>query len=129
MSKSKALILTGAGAGLFFGSSMGLAVGGTAYNAALFLTPLGAFVGWLVASKIELIKKGEDTHPEDRNGSDSGKSHAAQNEEARADAPESLIQKLFWSAITLLATLWNFHIDIIEAIGLLPAFVLSLIHI
>jgi outer membrane lipoprotein SlyB len=42
----------GATAGLFLGGTMGIAVGGTAYNAAIFLTPVGAFIGWLVSKSM-----------------------------------------------------------------------------
>lgn len=111
MNKKLTLILTGALLGGLLGSSMGLAVGGTAYNAAWFLAPLGAFIGWLISENI----------PEPDESATSAETPLA-DPPPPADTP-SLLQKFVLSALAILATLWNFHIDLLKALGLLETFV------
>jgi hypothetical protein len=33
------------------------------------------------------------------------------------------IKSVYWSVLALLATIWNFHIDVLSAVGVLPVFV------
>ena len=123
MSKSNALILTGAVIGLFLGSSMGIAVGGTAYNAALFLTPLGAFIGWLASrANIESAEERRGSSEERLDHDHSGKTESEDDLESEVKS-QSPVESSVWPALALLATLWNFQIDLLEKVGLLKTFV------
>lgn len=117
MNKSTAYILSGSALGLLVGSSMGVAVGGTAYNAAYFLAPLGAFIGWLLASRKE-IEAGRPTE-----------SGSAQPTDTIGPLPESAekptnsFAPIVHSTWVILATIWNFQIEILNTLGVLPTFV------
>lgn len=116
MKKSTAFILSGTGLGLFVGSSMGVATGGTAYNAALFLTPLGAFIGWLLASKSTTLSKDENNETQ---------ALPVQNDSVSGGTKKTRggIEMLVHSAMAIMASVWNFHIEFLRVLGLLPAFV------
>jgi hypothetical protein len=117
MKRSTAFMLSGAGLGLFVGSSMGVAAGDTAYNAAVFLTPLGAFIGWLLSFKNQaldapVLEVPENTRMEDISGeTDSKKSERS--------GPQLLVH----STMAIMASVWNFHIDLLKTLGLLSTFV------
>ncbi|WP_324752271.1 hypothetical protein [Roseovarius sp. Pro17] len=117
MKRSTGFIFAGAFLGLFTGSSMGVAVGGTAYNAAVFLTPLGAFIGWLLASKTDASSIVSENVPQSI--SDEPKT----NEIEPKAAARGGIEVVFQSGMAIFAALWNFHIDLLRLIGILPTFV------
>ncbi|UWQ99031.1 hypothetical protein K3729_16720 [Rhodobacteraceae bacterium S2214] len=111
MRRSISTIIAGALFGLFIGSSMGLAFGGSAYNAAWFFTPLGAFIGWLVhkssASEGVDLEQTRDFDALDSSAEKVGKASA----------------NIFTSLLKILASLWNFQIDLLDTLGLLQTFV------
>lgn len=116
MRRSIALIAAGAGIGLAAGSSMGLAVGGTAYNAAYVFVPLGGFIGWLMASKSDAVGT-------EGNSSENSVPEGEAPDGAKTSDLASLIHAVFNALATIMASAWNFHIDLIEHCGLLPHFV------
>ncbi|ASM71218.1 MULTISPECIES: hypothetical protein [Roseobacteraceae] len=123
MTKTSALILVGAIVGLVLGSSMGIAVGGTAYNAMYFLAPTGAFIGWLVSRDKDADGRTSDV------GTFSSNSEFGLDEDSAPKSPDNkpdeknFFMGLFWAAAALLATLWNFQIDLLERVGVLNSFV------
>lgn len=96
---------------------MGVVVGGAGYNAAVFLVPLGAFIGWLLASRSStaLDHSLAPTHVETGTLAD------------QSSETEFVFRQgagmIFHSALAILASIWNFQIDTLKALGLLPAFV------
>ena len=44
-------------------------------------------------------------------------------ENQRDPTSQSFWQRLIWAFLTLMATVWNFHIDVLHTLKLLPAFV------
>ncbi|AMY70852.1 hypothetical protein [Frigidibacter mobilis] len=123
MSQANALMVTGAVIGLVLGSSMGIAVGGTAYNAAVFLTPLGAFIGWLISRSIGGATKQAAAGVEPAT-SVQERPQEAVSENSVSDVPNrDFFERLVWSVLALLATLWNFQIDLLDKVGVLPTFV------
>ncbi|MDC0658409.1 hypothetical protein N6L27_10415 [Leisingera sp. SS27] len=111
MKRTTAFAISGAAIGFFAGSSMGIATGGDAYNAAVFLTPLGAFVGWVLALRNSAISSANE---------DTVQSKASTEDPART---QSNVPQLVEGALALLASMWNFQIDMLKAIGLLDTFV------
>jgi len=110
MNKKIQLVVGGAAIGLFLGLSTGVAMQGTAYNGAVVFAPLGAFIGWLISSISG--KKDEDPAPTD-------------NVENKIDSSPSFgdtIATVYTSILTILATIWNFHIDLLDMMKLLPVF-------
>lgn len=117
MKKSISFIVAGAVLGLLVGSSMGVAVGGSAYNATFFLVPLGGFVGWLIATRNSAA-----TDPTtERDAVPTSSVVPAQVEPA--DSGAKGFGLVVHSALAILATVWNFHIEILNALGVLPTFV------
>ncbi|MEZ5913339.1 MAG: hypothetical protein R3D84_14895 [Paracoccaceae bacterium] len=117
MKSSTAYMIAGAAIGLFTGASMGIAVGGTAYNASVIFAPLGAFIGWLLASR-------RNTSPNAYHQSDKAPLYGNdQNERETGTPPRDNIAAIVHSALAILATVWNFQIDILKVLGILPAFV------
>jgi hypothetical protein len=116
MKKSTAFVLSGAGLGLFIGSSMGVAVGGNAYNAAFFLSPIGAYIGWLLVAKNSTIGEPQIEEPQ-----------LLPEKPTPASLDKSIdwgagFEQLIHSALAIMASLWNFHIEILRIVGLLPTF-------
>jgi hypothetical protein len=117
MKKSTAYIIAGSSFGLLVGSSMGVAVGGTAFNAAFFVVPLGGFVGWLLASRNDA-----------QTGHQPEIAPAATLETINSQSRPSIksnggFASIVHSALAILATIWNFQIEILSALGILPTFV------
>lgn len=109
MSPQKATVVAGMFLGFFVGSSMGLAFGGTAYNAAWFTTPLGAFIGWILTSRTPSQTPNE---PISQNG----------NQETDATFADK-VALVFQSLLKIMASIWNFHIDLLDMLKVLPTFV------
>lgn len=123
MSRSNALILVGAVIGFFLGSSIGVATGGTAYNGAYFLVPLGAFIGWLISRN-----KTDNSAPTNvtENSKDflDGQGGLLQSPTAKENrTPPNFVHSMLLAAGIFLATLWNFHIDLLEKVGVLESFI------
>ena len=116
MKKSTAFTLAGAGLGLFFGSSMGIAAGGSAYNAAVFLTPLGGFVGWLIASRNGAVS---ERPSQDSQGS--GVDATVDSLESQPTSDRGVVS-IVHSALAIMAALLNFHIEVLRGLGLLSTF-------
>lgn len=114
MNKITQFVIAGALIGLFLGSSTGVAMQGTAYNGAVVFGPLGALIGWLIASNRS--EKIEDSPPKDES------EEQTENEANVATDIGKNAANVFSSMLAILATIWNFHIDLLEAIGLLPIF-------
>ena len=115
MSRTLAFMLSGAGLGFFIGSSMGIATGGTAFNAVWLFAPLGAFIGWLLASRNSAIgMKNEETDAQ--NDSETEK-------ETERDFSPNALQVVAKAALAILASVWNFQIDLLDYIGVLDTFV------
>ena len=109
--------------GWFVGSTMGFVTGGAGYNAAWVFGPLGAFVGWLVSSKMEqgsTAVKNNDPTEHDEHGNEQ---EAVGPSAELGDRAIKFFQDVLWSVLVLLATVWNFHIDLLEKVGFLPTFV------
>ncbi|MDA9208554.1 hypothetical protein N9O61_06710 [Octadecabacter sp.] len=111
MKQQTALIIAGALIGFLIGSSMGLAFGGTAYNAAWFFTPLGAFIGWLIPSK-QHLDKDISTVP-----------LATSDETSGGEKVGNALATIFTALLRIMASLWNFQIDVLNVLGVLPTFV------
>ena len=105
-------VIGGALIGLFLGSATGVAMLGTAYNGAVVFGPLGAFIGWLISKKNNQDVENLPLKPSSSNGNETD---VASNLGASAAS-------VFISALTILATVWNFHIDLLEMLKLLPTF-------
>lgn len=117
MKPSKALIFAGAALGFFIGSSMGVAVGGTAYNAAVFLAPLGAFIGWLLSSRNSAISE-QKTELHLQSPSETNSQHTQNDGKAQL-----IVGQLVHSTLAIMASVWNFQIAVLNSLGLLPTFV------
>lgn len=124
MSRILAFVIAGTLIGLFVGLSMGVAVGGTAYNAAVIFGPLGGFIGWLVGNRPRSFA------PDIHNALAPDESVT----EAITDKPQGLVEgkkpenalvALISSGLAITAALWNFHVDLLDAVGVLPAFIKS----
>ena len=117
MKKSTAYIVAGSTLGLIVGSSMGVASGGTAYNATFFVVPIGGFVGWLLASQNNAQT---DRAPE---STASPATKLIGPEPELSNNPSTGFASIVHSALAILATIWNFQIEILNALGVLPTFV------
>ncbi|GGO31845.1 hypothetical protein GCM10010991_18410 [Gemmobacter aquaticus] len=119
MISARSLILAGAGVGVLLGISSGVAFGGTAYNGALVFGPLGAFIGWL-------ISRSGKTESESSLGAMSGSLNSSEDTAdlaKKAQSGKSLgLGDVFRSVLILLASAWNFHIEILRLMRLLPYF-------
>src|SRR6056297_2841024 len=115
MNRTPAFVLSGAGLGFFLGSSMGIAAGGTAFNAVWLFVPLGAFIGWLLESRnLAIENNDEETSSEVQDA----------NEAALAKDPQlNAFQAVAQAALAILASVWNFQIDLLATLGVLDAFV------
>ncbi|WP_417241933.1 hypothetical protein [Celeribacter sp.] len=113
MRRPLALIIAGSGIGLFIGLSIGIAAGGTAYNGAVFLVPLGAFIGWLISTKSDQAEDLSNNSP----------SPISEQGGGGAERFGEGIGAVVSSALTIAATVWNFHIDLLQLLGLLPTFI------
>ena len=118
MSKAMGFVIGGALIGLFLGSSTGVAMMGTAYNGAIIFGPLGAFIGWLVSKRNEK-KAGE---PPLKPSPSTGNENQSENKSNVASNIGADTANVFISVLTILATVWNFHIDLLEMIKILPVF-------
>jgi hypothetical protein len=114
------LSAVGAAIGIFLGGSVGVASGGTAYNAALLFGIFGAFVGWLIGLVIDQSKEqplDQNLGRDDKNGT--GESEVPLDTGSKPTAADELLR----AAFIILATCWNFHIDILKNLSILPVFV------
>ena len=124
MNKTASYTIAGVAIGLFVGSSMGIATGGAAYNGAVFLGPLGGFVGWLISIAGKTVTKpdAEETdgkvisHPEPINYQSSG--HPSEGSSSTSPEPTNI----YIAGLAILATVWNFHIEVLKMVNLLPIF-------
>ena len=117
MKNTTAYIVAGSILGLVVGSSMGIAVGGTAYNAAFFLMPLGGFIGWLLAARNGALSTSKaEINTEQAVGS-------IEPQPEPTSQPNAGLQLILHSVLTIFATVWNFQIDVLKILGLLPTFV------
>ncbi len=101
---------------------MGVAVGGTAYNAAVIFVPLGGFIGWLIgnrppASDNQAVQRPDDVLSE----AEKGRFEAAKDD----TKPDNAFVALISSSLAITAALWNFHIDLLDTLGLFPVFARS----
>ncbi len=117
LNKSVSFVAAGTLIGVFIGSSMGIAAGGTAYNAAFFFGPLGAFIGWLLPNKLSTPTE----HTSDPPVSETPKPEPEllANNVSHDQSPLTAIAT---SLIMILATVWNFHIDLLGYLRVLPYF-------
>lgn len=117
MQNTATYMSAGAAIGFIVGVSMGVAVGGAAYNAAIFFVPLGAFIGWLIASRVPpSVKKSDATEIEQ------AASTPSQSSETEVVLREG-IGMIVHSALAIMAFAWNFHIEVLRLLGVLPTFV------
>ncbi|WP_207102840.1 hypothetical protein [Paracoccus shandongensis] len=123
MSRILAFILAGTLIGLFAGLSMGVAAGGTAYNAAIIFAPLGGFIGWLVGSRYHASVPDHAVPKPDESVE---KTISDQPQPVMNDKKvENALVSLITSGLAITAALWNFHVDLLDAVGLLPTFIKS----
>jgi len=112
MNRTLALPVAGTCLGAFVGSSMGVAAFGGAVNGAWVFGPLGAFVGWLVAGRLEKPMSSE---------------HSTQSEQSPklpdTDRFANAAASVFHAILLLLAYTWNFHISALKSLGILDTFV------
>ena len=118
MKKSSIFAITGAVAGVMLGSSMGIASGGSAVNAAWVFGPIGAFIGWLISTK--------QLAPKTQTESESGRPAPEQTPDVSSNnikRETNILSKGLEASLTILAVAWNFHIDLLHAIGILDTFI------
>jgi hypothetical protein len=116
-SKPLSLVLVGAGVGFLFGSSMGIAGGGIAFNAALLFSPLGGLLGWLVAQSLNNRNEKIEDQTDNAGLTDDTKSDNLEKNQL------GILGNIVWSGLALMAVLWNFHLYILRSLGVLNAFI------
>jgi len=110
MRKKILFLLGGAAIGLFLGLSTGVAMQGTAYNGAIVFGPLGALIGWLISGNE--IEKMEEPRP----------TTESESEAIVSFDFEKWATSIFLVMLAIFATVWNFHIDLLKMVRLMPYF-------
>lgn len=118
MKKRQSYTVVGFAAGAFFGISTGVAVGGDAYNGVWIFGALGALIGWLFGDDRQSDQKREETLSPDDPLDAADVRFQAEKKDGRSARDNSLLGV----ALRMLAGIWNFHIDVLEYVGLLPLF-------
>lgn len=119
MKKRHAVVLVGTLLGLFLGSSIGIAAGGTAINGAWVCAFLGAFIGWLIGRDFEEDSRSLQGSTEDQHLDEYSSSSSEPPSKPQGTSP---FKAVLFGGVALIASFWNFHIDLLSAINLLNNF-------
>ncbi len=114
MKRRNAFAIAGGFIGFFLGSSIGIAAGGTAVNGAWVLSAILAFIGWLIGNNQNTTSSIETSC----NSAASGRPIDTVNGTENSDNVTAVLR----GTCELLASIWNFHIDLLRHLGLLKAF-------
>lgn len=114
MKRRNAFAIAGGLIGFFLGSSVGIAAGGTAINGAWVLSIVTAFIGWLIGNNQSASSNAQ--------GTSASSTTDTSSEMAESNAKEDSVTAVLRGALELVASIWNFHIDLLQHIGLLNAF-------
>jgi hypothetical protein len=103
--------------GIFFGSSIGVASGGNAVNGVYIFGPIGGFVGWLIAKKTNRANNRPSVEESQADADIQSRNNFPTTYENQAIG---LLHSSISFVIQFLADVWNFKMDIILKIGLMP---------